>query len=930
MNPTKSEAIKKLLTIRTWSDLAELYSLEMECQVNVGQDNGEKTEGHYQGKAWRGWTDGATVWKPFRIPYGANSDPKYEDEQIRFDLAAHAEGIGMTGWNWKRRLSFWVAFDFDAITGHSDRHKKKLTEQEIKNLIELVQSVSWVTLRKSTGGGGLHLYVFLDPVPTSNHTEHAALARSILAKLSVTVQFDFSTKVDVCGGNMWVWHRKMTPQNEGLKLIKQGEKLFDIPQNWRDHIQVARGTRKRNLPQFIEEIDREDAESLFEELTGQRTKIPLDNEHKRLVDFLSSQGALWWWDSDHHMLVTHTFHLKEAHESLQLKGPFKTIAQGTEKGIDHNCFMFPIRGGAWAVRRYSPGTQEAETWDQDGQGWTRCFLNRQPDLAIASRIHDGLEDAKGNYVFSNTEQALAAIRELGGNVDLPASVSMRKAKLSPSKKDNKVVMEFSAEPNDDPNKLKGWLNEKNKIWFKVIPITTSTFSEPEINLNLDDTIRHLVTTSGEDYGWVVKSEGAWRQEPISHVRPALESLGYTAKEVTKIIGSSVFRAWTVVNIPFGSEYPGDRQWNRNAPQLAYQLKPDRDNLIFPTWLKILNHLGKNLDDSVSKHPWCQNNGILSGSDYLMCWIASLFQDPTEPLPYLFLYGPQECGKSTLHEALKILVTSGVVRADAALTSQSAFNGELENAILCIIEETDLRKNKAAYNRIKDWVTSRDLLVHRKHAQPYTIKNTTHYIQCSNDHLSCPVFPNDTRITMIYVESLTEKASRKQFEDQLRREAPDFLTHIMSIELPPPTERLNLPIIVTDEKLLAEEGNLSFLETFIRENCFYVKGELIDFSQFCERYYEWLDPSYHQQWSRIRIGRELPPIYAKGRDFSADNKVRIGNISFSPRDHHPFKYVVKDGKLERVMIASVARTGANNGRLKEEPGQEEIQPQGQER
>ena len=57
-------------------------------------------------------------------------------------------------------------------------------------------------------------------------------------------------------------------------------------------------------------------------------------------------------------------------------------------------------------------------------------------------------------------------------------------------------------------------------------------------------------------------------------------------------------------------------------------------------------------------------GVLTGADYLKCWIAALFQEPMEPLPYLFLYSQeQNTGKSILHEALSLLLTRGVVRAE---------------------------------------------------------------------------------------------------------------------------------------------------------------------------------------------------------------------------------------------------------------------------
>jgi len=119
---TRSESIKLFLDAMAPPELAALYHLGMECQVNVAQDGGERTDGEFKGRKWHGWTDGMTTWKTFRIPYKADTNPEYLDKAIRFDLAAHAEGIGLTGWDWQRKVSRWVAYDFDAIMGHSEQH----------------------------------------------------------------------------------------------------------------------------------------------------------------------------------------------------------------------------------------------------------------------------------------------------------------------------------------------------------------------------------------------------------------------------------------------------------------------------------------------------------------------------------------------------------------------------------------------------------------------------------------------------------------------------------------------------------------------------------------------------------------------------------------------------------------------------------------
>ena len=151
----------------------------------------------------------------------------------------------MTGYDWQNRCARWVAYDVDALVGHAKG--VGITEEALKQVKQKAMQLSFVEVRKSTGGLGCHLYVYLDAIPCENHTVHAALARSILGMMSSECNFDFASQIDALGGVMWVWHRKMTAANQGLSIIKQASKVLtaaDLPANWRDHLDVV--TRKRS------------------------------------------------------------------------------------------------------------------------------------------------------------------------------------------------------------------------------------------------------------------------------------------------------------------------------------------------------------------------------------------------------------------------------------------------------------------------------------------------------------------------------------------------------------------------------------------------------------------------------------------------------------------------------------------------------------
>ncbi len=900
MQPTRTEAISNFLNAKTYPDLAGLYNQNMEVQVNVARDDGIEVKKEFEGRNWRVWTDGIQEWKSFRIPYNANSVPDYDlTTKMEYDLARHAEAIGMTGWDWVNKVSKFVGFDFDSITGHSDKHSKKLTDVELLELEKRVQEVEWVTLRLSTGGNGRHIYIFVNDIETENHTEHAALARSILGMLSGTTGFDFSAKVDACGGILWQWARKMSG-TQGLRLLKQGTMLENVPPNWKDHVPVISGKSKRTLPRFIPE----DYEDAFNELAGQNSVITLDKSHKQLMDFIAEHDLLSYWDQDRRMLVTHTYYLALAHSELNLKGPFTTLATGSDAPNDLNCFAFPIRNGGWAVRRYTLGVAETDIWSQDQKGYTKCYFNREPDFDTACLAKGGAPTAKGGYVFQEASIALDAVQLLGAHLDIASYAESRRCVLNKNKQGRLVIDIEAAVGKDDPDQMKGWNIEK-KNWQKVIRLNHEIKGEENEIQNFDDTLRNLVKSS-KFYGWAIKTlEGIWNIHPFQHVKPTLLSLGQSDRDVARISGAAIVRPWQIVNLPFQPEYIEGRMWNKDAAQLAYVPNTSTDRY-FPTWMKILDHVGKGLDSAIIGNAWADDNGISTGSDYIKCWIASLIQQPTEQLPYLFLFSPeQSTGKTIFHEALRLLFTRGCGFANIALTDQRAFNAEIEDLVLCIIEEQDVSaRATTAYNRLKDWVTAKRILIHAKGYTPYEIVNTTHWVQTGNNPNYCPIYPGDKRITMIRVPDLdpAEKIPKTQMLELLRKEAPDFLGELFALELPTPGDRMAVEPIDTEEKEIAQEANMSALELFVKQNCHYIPGSMILGSEFADRFLNSLPQHERKDWSKIRINREIPAPYAKGNSPLHDNQVHIINISWDPNTTPRRKLRLEERNKIKVIIS----------------------------
>ncbi|MCE5268050.1 MAG: AAA family ATPase [Planctomycetaceae bacterium] len=466
--PKISEAIRNFLdaTKGNNSDLVGRWSISMETQINVAADNGEPVDGKRST-----YSDGEYEWFNVRIPKNAATTPEFRDWELRWPLSLHAEAIGMTGWDWEARKSRWVGFDVDSLVSHAKGIG--ISDEELERVKNAAKALPYVEVRRSTGGAGVHLYVYLDGIPTANHTEHAALARCILGMMSLETGFDFASQIDCCGGNMWVWHRKMTESNEGLKLLKPAEKvltLADLPSNWRDHIEVV--THRRSKVRVHAELKDEYLDP-FEELASARRIIPLDETHKQIIDELSHSGFSTIWVSDHHLLQTHTCALGQLMESGKYQGIFRTISKGNNKGTP-NCFMFPLSHGGWRVFRFSPGVNEDETWSQDKEGWTNCYFNCKPNLATAAKAMGGQEDPdKGGFMFNSVAEAKEVAKVLGQHIELSGPLPERQSHLK-AHRDGRLVMSICKRNAEQDETLRGWIS-KPDAWVKLFNV----FADPE-------------------------------------------------------------------------------------------------------------------------------------------------------------------------------------------------------------------------------------------------------------------------------------------------------------------------------------------------------------------------------------------------------------------------------------------------------------------
>jgi len=865
-------------------DLLDRYlehGTDMETQLNVAAGNGEPVHGKRAT-----WTDGINEWWNLRIPKGSYDEPNFQDYKLSWPLELHADGIGSTGWNWKERKSLWFGFDFDAITGHAKG--VGIDDDALAEVQHQAEALPYVEVRKSTGGKGIHLYVYVDGIPTKNHTEHSALARCVLGMMSSETTFNFASQIDCCGGVMWLWHRKLTIENQGLALIKSSEKVLtlnELPSNWKDHIEVIRGKRSKVKVSGIKDADVDP----FDKLASARRIIDLDDQHKAVIDELARSGYSTVWISDHHLVQTHTCALQklfddpDIHKELELRGFYSTTSEGKNRA-EPNCFMFPLPKGSFKVYRFSPGVSEANTWQQDGESWTTCFYNHDPDLRTAARALGGAElsDGKG-FQFERAEEAIKVAQALGETIKIDDKLKLREAIVRPNKDGRLVVRVEKHKEESRPSG--GWAKVKGGFWEKVFELKTDPTEDKLGSDEFDDNLRTLVTHDGDPAGWFVKtSNKKWTRRPQNECKNWLQHQGLGKQEAEQILGGCINKPWELAHLPFQDEEPGGRRWNFNSPQFKFNPVKLKDDEVpnHPHWDKILQHCFCDLDDEIKKLSWCQEANITSGYQYGLTWIACCFRAPFEPLPFLFFFGNQECGKSILHEALSLLITKGVVDAKKALTTKNDFNGELEGGVIAVIEEEDISGSPYAYNRMKDWIAAKQISIRKMRTDAILMPNTLHFLMMANSQSYCPVFPGDSRIMVIEVRDLLkeEEIPKKVLLALLEAEAPHFMRTLLNIELPQVKNRMSVKVVDTYKRQQSQDMARSPLETFINAKCYQAAGEKILFSEFYDKFLLSLDTEDRYEWSKQKVSRSLPSDTPSGASGGRGQRY-VGNLSWEP-------------------------------------------------
>ena len=174
-----------------YPDLLDRWSIHLDTQVET---IGKKQKGSNLKEDSSG-----NVWHDVRIP------EKFGPYALDFDLLAKATRIGASGWNYHTFQSEWVGIDIDG----KDHGPKGNTREILDQIVHKASPLSYVEVRRSTGGSGLHLYTRLEGFPSYTREDHAKLAQLVVAKMEADMGFPLSDHLDCVGSIMWLWARDL-------------------------------------------------------------------------------------------------------------------------------------------------------------------------------------------------------------------------------------------------------------------------------------------------------------------------------------------------------------------------------------------------------------------------------------------------------------------------------------------------------------------------------------------------------------------------------------------------------------------------------------------------------------------------------------------------------------------------------------------------
>ena len=121
-------------------------------------------------------------------------------------------------------------------------------------------------------------------------------------------------------------------------------------------------------------------------------------------------------------------------------------------------------------------------------------------------------------------------------------------------------------------------------------------------------------------------------------------------------------------------------------------------------------------------------------DFMLKWLANMFQYPSSTSIFVSLSSKEGAGKSCFIEMIGAMVGADKSAEITDMSNQlfGAFNSELRDVVLMNINEVERADAAKCYEKLKTQITSPTIRVHGKGEKAYTVANLRKYINSNNN------------------------------------------------------------------------------------------------------------------------------------------------------------------------------------------------------
>ena len=145
-------------------------------------------------------------------------------------------------------------------------------------------------------------------------------------------------------------------------------------------------------------------------------------------------------------------------------------------------------------------------------------------------------------------------------------------------------------------------------------------------------------------------------------------------------------------------------------------------------------LDKERIDPILNHIKILVNHDQASYDFVLKWLANLFQYPSSTSIFLNFASKEGTGKSLFVEMLGRMVGGDKFAEITNLTDElfGSFNSQLRDVVLMNINEAERADASKCFEKLKTQITSPTIQVHGKGEKPYTIANLRKFISTNNN------------------------------------------------------------------------------------------------------------------------------------------------------------------------------------------------------